>query len=595
MFTGILLKNQVKEESVFVFETSQLKSNCSSLEEFIHLNLSKNLVSFHHPIALFVSGQPTGDVFTQQTNKSKSIRQVLKEEYFKKGIGFVNDLSGDWTLMLWDTSKQKLTLARDKTGTKSIYFYENNNTIIFSNELSSLLQLQFIPKSLNQSTLIKYSSKYRRDDETIYKGINRLMGGHLITFQNKTSQLINYWRPSRTPSIFYKKQEEYLLHFEELYQQAVADSVKNFKNIGIALSSGFDSSSILAYATRYLENKGQSIDAITWRPNVVDKAMNSKNRIQDESIMVKELTKMYPNVNLHVVTSQQNTILEGLRKLVTLCHQPNFTLTPHIQEVQEYGSTLGIDMMLNGHLGNYTVSWYSPKLLFDKTQPSFFIYWMNYIGRKAKNFVNQPDLRIRFAKRSYPHHGAFIRQEAIQEHLDKVIISDFDKFRTSSDIQIKLIANAMQVNLLGDASEYTEGLGYESRSPAMDDRIVEFCLKIPQSVYGVNGENKALIKSVMKGKIPNNIINNKKRGEQGANSITKLKHEYKAICQLLEEFKASKFISYWVDIEGVQQHLDFIVNPSLTRLDFTLKVNLGFIFRGITTGLFLQNFEKGIY
>ena len=57
--------------------------------------------------------------------------------------------------------------------------------------------------------------------------------------------------------------------------------------------------------------------------------------------------------------------------------------------------------------------------------------------------------------------------------------------------------------------------GIDMRLPAYDRRLVEFCIGIPEDQYLRDGRERWLIRRAMKGRLPEVVLNNKKRGNPG--------------------------------------------------------------------------------
>ena len=63
---------------------------------------------------------------------TNSDTEVVVAAYLKWGITFLDKLDGMFAFALWDKSHKQLLLARDKMGVKPLYYFEKNNTIVFS-------------------------------------------------------------------------------------------------------------------------------------------------------------------------------------------------------------------------------------------------------------------------------------------------------------------------------------------------------------------------------------------------------------------------------------------------------------------------------
>lgn len=520
------------------------------------------------------------------TNENPIKELFLNGSYQENNPPFFNNYEGNWSLAFWNN--QELIIARDKMGNKRIYYYDCDEYLIFSTHLNHLLALSFIPKELNANVLIQCSTNHKTDGQTLYKNINQLPKAHYITINsNNKLNLHCYWIPKIKTSIYYKNFEDYTEHFNHIYTQAVTDSLLGFKKPSVALSSGLDSSSTYAIAASILKKREENIETVTWKTDIIDQNLSIANRTNDETELVKKLTEKSSNTNSHIVTSTNNNILTFYKKQLKNCHQPIFNLLPHMMEVFEKGQELGVDVMLNGFGGNFTVSHTG----FPYFNPLDLKSTASFIKKQIKDTVF-------FSKANNNLNRAHIRQEAIEENID-----DFfyltphleQKRKKGKEDRYKHIINILQSNTIQDISLYTETLGFESRVPVLDNRVIDFCFSIPNEIFYKNDVNKRLLKHAMRNKLPNDILYNKKRGLQGTNYVNKFRSEAKDIFNLFAEFKQSKLISYWLDVDLIIESFKIFINPNTTRKVFNEKANIQIILRGIQLGLFLQKFENGDY
>jgi asparagine synthase (glutamine-hydrolysing) len=72
--------------------------------------------------------------------RTKSDTEVIVHGYEEFGESFVTKLNGMFAIALWDSSKRKLMLARDRMGIKPLYYTTKDNAILFASEMKSILQ-----------------------------------------------------------------------------------------------------------------------------------------------------------------------------------------------------------------------------------------------------------------------------------------------------------------------------------------------------------------------------------------------------------------------------------------------------------------------
>jgi asparagine synthase (glutamine-hydrolysing) len=543
------------------------------------------------------SGHPFNiDSQTGLRQTEEEIDLAIMNSFDKGNKKFFYSWHGHWSIMLWDEAGQELLIARDKMGNKTIYYYDNSDFLVVTADLSVLLKLSFIPKTLNPNAIIQLGPFLKSDGQTFYKDIHQLPKAHYLRLKNNTLQLQNYWMPEVKPLIHYRQFNDYVAHFNEIYERVMIENVTGFQKTSIALSSGLDSGSMYAAAAPYLQKNDQTIDAITWQSGIIDEAFKLPNRINDETHLVKELIRPFTNTTHHIVTSQEGNILSFHRKIIERCHQPLMNLQPHIMEVFEKGREIGTDMMMNGFGGNFTVSHAGKHELKIKTFLDLVqicqLYSQKAIRRVKSSFEDFSTFR-KFTNTSRD----YIQQSAIKTHRDDyyALTPHLAAKRTPDNEQYNHIISLLQDNFIQDLSIYTSHLGFESRTPVLDERVIDFCLGVPNHVFNQNGESKRLIKAAMKDKMPDKILFNPYRGLQGSNYISKFIAEAKEINEVFDTFAASPFIRYWLDVDLMKAHLQAYIHLNVTKKSPSHDSNTNIILRGLQLGLFLQNFENGKY
>ncbi|HVH88095.1 MAG TPA: asparagine synthase (glutamine-hydrolyzing), partial [Terriglobales bacterium] len=155
---------------------------------------------------------------------------------------------GMFAIAVWVQSEQRLILARDRMGIKPLYYCLHDGEIFFGSELKCILAHPAVPRKICLPSLNCYLSlNYIPGPYTLVEGIAKLMPGYVLDWHNGLSTI----RPGTLadcpapPSSLDEACEE----LDRLLIQSVGERLASDVPVGIWLSGGLDSSTILHYAT----------------------------------------------------------------------------------------------------------------------------------------------------------------------------------------------------------------------------------------------------------------------------------------------------------------------------------------------------------
>jgi len=100
------------------------------------------------------------------------------------------------------------------------------------------------------------------------------------------------------------------------------------------------------------------------------------------------------------------------------------------------------------------------------------------------------------------------------------------------------------------------GFGIDTRTPAFDRRVVEFCIGIPEDQYLRQGCDRWLIRRAMKGRLPNTVLYKKKYGAQAADWYPRLTRERTQIAEKVKHLTANIEVASVVDLQSLSAILD---------------------------------------
>ena len=237
---------------------------------------------------------------------TSSDTEVIIKLFDLKGIDSFKELSGIFSISLYDLKLKKLYLVRDTVGVKPLYYHFNSNTkkFIFSSLINSIL-INLKNKQLNYDALNSYSNFNRNDyRETFFKNIYKVLPGELIEVYNE-----NYKRTKILNFEFNRDKNE---------MELTNDISKNFSNqflsdvpVALSLSGGYDSNIILQ---ELLKNKGT---------NFTNYSVTFKNstKFNEDHDVAKKISNHY-GVKFNSIEVSSQDFKDNAEKIVDIVEEP---------------------------------------------------------------------------------------------------------------------------------------------------------------------------------------------------------------------------------------------------------------------------------
>jgi len=179
---------------------------------------------------------------------TNSDTEVVLASFEKWGIDCCSRFNGMFAFAVWDQKEKTLFIARDRLGIKPLYFYNANDSFVFSSEIRSLLASGIVPKKLNSDALIDYM-RYQtvHAPETIIDGVEVLPPGHYIKIAEDDVVTGQYWHiiQNHKSHTLDKSRDEVKFDIRELLKNSVKRRLVSDVPFGAFLSGGIDSSIVV--------------------------------------------------------------------------------------------------------------------------------------------------------------------------------------------------------------------------------------------------------------------------------------------------------------------------------------------------------------
>lgn len=173
--------------------------------------------------------------------------EVVLNAYLRWGEVFLDRLNGMFALAIYDSRSRNLFLARDRFGKKPLFYAEHAKGFIFASELTSLLNHPCCPRNIAPDAVGRYFAfNSVPAPHTILRGVSKLLPGHLLTVDSEKfgTRLRRWFRFEIKPDNGMTPQ--YALEaFSSLYERAVKVRLMSDVPLGVFLSGGLDSTSVV--------------------------------------------------------------------------------------------------------------------------------------------------------------------------------------------------------------------------------------------------------------------------------------------------------------------------------------------------------------
>ena len=198
--------------------------------------------------------------------RTRSDTETIVHAYEQWGDDCVHHFRGMFAFALWDAPKRRLLLARDRLGVKPLYWTVADGRLIFGSEIKAILASGLVEARANDEVLPEFlTTRYLSSEETLFRGIRRLMPGCLLVYENGNASIRQYWDiPIANGSTSGKRSggsvpgRQLIAEFRARLEESVRLRLMSDVPLGMFLSGGLDSSAIAALMARMIDRPLQT-------------------------------------------------------------------------------------------------------------------------------------------------------------------------------------------------------------------------------------------------------------------------------------------------------------------------------------------------
>jgi asparagine synthase (glutamine-hydrolysing) len=452
--------------------------------------------------------------------------EVLVHLYEEYGAEFVRHLRGMFAIALWDSSRRRLVLARDRMGVKPLYIAETERGLAFASEVKSLVAGGLVSPQLDPVAAELFMAwGYVPGPRTLFAGVRKLPpASFLVVDKGRASDDREYWNPGALQfdgiGESWERDSETLLG---LLRKATKDRMVSDVPLGVMLSGGLDSSLIAALMAEASDRPIQTFSvgfAEDGAANELEDAQMVASQLGADHHELETSAADHPDLLDDALSHLEEPIADlscvGLLLLSELARE----------SVTVALSGQGADELLGGYR-KHQIAWGSDRLA--RIGPARAgVSWLSRRGApestrsrglSALSTDDPVERMLSMSRVVQPRERlSLFTPEFLRKHGEAEIA---DPFRShpmaagSSALAQTLDLDTRTVlvdNMLLYFDKMSMAKSLEVRVPFMDHDLVSYCYSLPDSRKVRLGNRKELLKRAARGLVDDQIIDKKKRG-----------------------------------------------------------------------------------
>jgi asparagine synthase (glutamine-hydrolysing) len=431
---------------------------------------------------------------------------------------------GMWAAAFWESAEQRLTLARDPVGKKPLVYSAIGGRMIFGSTVPSVLALMDGVPQIDRNALDCYLGHLVVPHEhSIFRGIHKVPPGCIVTWivggQPHTTR---YWAPP-SPVQSGLDRGEVVAEIERLLRSAVRRRLESDVPLGVFLSAGFDSGIVAALAA---QESGRPLVAVTagTTGSVHDERSSASSVARRHGLEHRPLeVPALSAATLPLLMAEigepfgDSSILPSYEVALAARREMTVALTGDGGDEAFFGYA--------SFRGVHLAAAYRKVLpqsirqaLWRMTRRISTDDWRRRVAALceygaaplARSFRNRmgfaPDERARLLRDMGNGHE-HAAEHIYSERLDRLAgLPDAEALRRT------WYETYLPNDYLTKVDVATMSASLEARCPFLDIDLVEFALRLPQSVSFPGGQLKALLRPLATGLLPSVVLARPKTG-----------------------------------------------------------------------------------
>ena len=466
---------------------------------------------------------------------TKSDTEVIIKLYDEYGEEFVSHLNGQFAIAIWDVKKKKLILARDRVGIAPLFYSKQNNKLIFSSEIKSIISVSSHKPELNRMALDQLFTFWSPSaPNTMFENVFQVLPGEMLVVEKGGVTSKKYWGWEYPVDGAYLNDSVDVLseRLHDLLVDATRIRLRADVPVGAYLSGGLDSSILVSVIKNFtdtslstfsLEFDEKGLDESKYQKELIEHLDVNHNKIK---ISHEQIADNFESVIWHTELPILRSAPIPMSLLSGLVHSEGYKVVLTGEGADEVFG--GYDIFKETKIRQFWAknkdSGFRPALLkklypyLDVSPGKAQAYLKLFFGQGIDNpdlnyFSHIPRWETTSKIKGFYSDDmkAQLRGDVVSEYSNSLPaeINRWHPFNKAQYIESKTLMSGYLLCSQGDRVLMKNSV--EGRYPFLDHRLIEFANMLHPK-YKMKGLNeKYLLKKAMGKYIPKSIVNRYKQ------------------------------------------------------------------------------------
>ena len=458
---------------------------------------------------------------------TRSDTEVILHLYQEKGESCVEQLNGQWAFAIWDATRQKLFLSRDRYGVRPLFYTRTPDSFAFASEIKAMFAGLDIPRELDLEGLDQiFTFWVTLPPRTTFRNMSQLPPGHSLVFEKGEVRTRAYWKFSycQENSVSEGQEKQLSEDLLNLLLDATKVRLRSDVPVGAYLSGGLDSTVIAGLAHQLVGDRLRTFSVSFEDPEFDESPYQQAasrylhTQHSDIPCSYQDIADVFPDVVWHSEQPVLRTAPAPMLLLSRLVHQSGFKVVLTGEGADEIlgGYDILKETKIRQFWGKNPGSRWRPLLLKRlypymediQRQPQAYLQRFFHVSAEELDnplFSHLPRWALTARLKAFFSDDvrAVVQPGGALSSLEQQLpeaYAGWTLFNRAEYLETRYLLPGYILSSQGDRMAMANAV--EGRYPFLDYRVVEFAAKLPTRLKMKVLNQKHLLKQACDGLIP---------------------------------------------------------------------------------------------